>query len=69
MASDSVPAAAKQWTVKGTDGVDSLVLTEASIPKVGDNQVLVKSTPGTPPALKGRPLTKGNSPRCIVERT
>lgn len=35
------PTATKQWTVKGTGGFDDLVYTEASIPSVGENDVLV----------------------------
>ncbi|KAI1139366.1 NAD(P)-binding protein [Hypoxylon sp. FL0543] len=37
------PTTTKQWTVSGTDkGFDGLGLNEAPIPKVGDNDVLVK---------------------------
>lgn len=52
MSSASIPASVKQWTVKGTKGLDSLVLVGAPVPEIGDNQVLVKSIPSTPPALK-----------------
>jgi NADPH:quinone reductase-like Zn-dependent oxidoreductase len=39
------PSTNKQWTFEGTDGFDSLKYNEnASIPEVGDRDVLVKST-------------------------
>jgi hypothetical protein len=38
------PSTAKQWIVEGKTGFDALKLNEsASIPKVGDKDVLVKS--------------------------
>lgn len=40
---DSRPATTKQWTVNGTQGVDSLVFNETALSEIGDNQVLVKS--------------------------
>jgi hypothetical protein len=37
------PSKTKQWTVNGTDGFDSLKFDEsATIPEVGDKDVLVK---------------------------
>ncbi|KAI0438159.1 putative alcohol dehydrogenase [Xylaria telfairii] len=39
---ESIPKAASQWTVGGTDGLESLKLSEQALPKLGDNQVLVK---------------------------
>lgn len=37
------PSSTKQWTVTGTDkGFDGLVYGEAQVPKVGENDVLVK---------------------------
>jgi len=42
MAQD-IPKTTKQWHVTGTDGFDSLKLTEVPTQEVGDGQVLVKS--------------------------
>lgn len=37
------PQTQKQWTVQGTGSFDNLKLNEkASVPKIGDNDVLVK---------------------------
>jgi len=41
MAQD-IPKTTKQWHVTGTDGFDSLKLTEVPTQEVGDGQVLVK---------------------------
>ncbi|KAL7620414.1 hypothetical protein AAE478_009409 [Parahypoxylon ruwenzoriense] len=38
----SVPVTAKQWSVVGEDGPNSLKYTEEPVPHVGDNQVLVR---------------------------
>ena len=39
------PSTAQQWTVEGKTGFDALKLNDsASIPTVGDKDVLVKST-------------------------
>lgn len=35
------PKTTKQWVVRGTSGFDDLVYTEAAIPSVGENEVLV----------------------------
>lgn len=47
------PSTTKQWKVAGKDGFDGLKLEEnASIPRIGDQDVLVKSTlPHPHPAL------------------
>lgn len=38
------PSTTKQWTIEGKSGFDALKLNEsASVPKVGDKDVLVKS--------------------------
>jgi hypothetical protein len=39
----SIPKTTKQWNIIGQDGFDSLKYTEQPVPKLGDNQVLVKS--------------------------
>lgn len=45
MSSQSVPKTTKAWTVEGSNGFDSLTYHESrDIPKVGDKEVLVKST-------------------------
>jgi NADPH:quinone reductase-like Zn-dependent oxidoreductase len=37
------PSSQKQWVVRGTDkDFDDLVLEDGSLPKLGDNEVLVK---------------------------
>ena len=35
------PTTTKQWIFKGTNGFDDLAFTEAEIPPVGENDVLV----------------------------
>ncbi|KAI0545174.1 putative alcohol dehydrogenase [Xylaria curta] len=37
----SSPESTSQWSVTGTDGLDSLELSEEPVPELGDNQVLV----------------------------
>ncbi|KAF9889331.1 hypothetical protein FE257_007441 [Aspergillus nanangensis] len=37
-----VPTITKQWTITGHNGFDSLKYSEAPVPELGDNQVLVK---------------------------
>jgi hypothetical protein len=37
------PATVKTWRVTGYDGLDSLKLSEEAIPRIGDDEVLVKS--------------------------
>ena len=39
----SLPKTSKQWNVIGSDGFESLKLSEQPIPQLGDSQVLVKS--------------------------
>lgn len=39
----ALPKSTMQWTVVGQDGLDSLKYSEAPVPMLGDNQVLVKS--------------------------
>jgi len=44
------PSTQKQWTVQGKEGFDSLkYASDAAIPKIGENDVLVKCTPIRPP--------------------
>jgi len=39
----SLPSTQKQWVISGQEGFDSLKFqTDAPIPKVGENEVLVK---------------------------
>lgn len=40
---EAVPATTKTWRVTGYDGFDSLKFSEEPLPKVGDNEVLVRS--------------------------
>ncbi|KAL2867560.1 zinc-dependent alcohol dehydrogenase family protein [Aspergillus lucknowensis] len=37
-----IPKTAKQWSIVGTDGLDSLVYSEELVPEIGDTQVLVR---------------------------
>lgn len=59
----------KQWTVTGSDkGFDNLVYGDAPIPKVGENEVLVKLQAA---ALNYRDLTipKVRPPSSILSRS
>jgi len=44
MSTESIPKTTKAWTVEGQSGFDSLTYNESrDIPKLGDNEILVKS--------------------------
>ena len=38
----AVPLTTKQWSVLGQEGLDSLVYTDAPVPALRDNEVLVQ---------------------------
>lgn len=45
----SIPATQKEWRVQGKNGPDSLIFNaSASVPKLGDKDVLVKCTSRPP---------------------
>lgn len=48
------PSTQKQWTVQGKEGFDSLkYASDAAIPKIAENDVLVKCTsPPRPPPIQ-----------------
>lgn len=58
----TIPETTKQWTVVGRSGSDSLQYSEQPVPPLGDNQVLVKSTPcvGLTPFLDPIPMQETN---------